>query len=409
MAKENILKTTDVNVTPRVIDLVTRFGTQWQALMDIMGIMESIEKTPGTALKQKKARVTLANNVAEGETIPYSAVTIEEIPYGEITVEKYDTGVTAEEILQDGYDVAVALKDEALMNAVRRKVMDKMYDSLKGGLLTSRQSSFRMALALAKGLVTNKFQSLGLELTEIVAFANVLDVYTYLGNENALYGAKTDFGITYIRDFLGYRTVFLCSDNEIPRGTIIATPVNNFKNYHINPSTRDLAAAGLNYRTDNVTNIIGAATTGVYGTASSEMHTLFGVDIFAEYLDGVAVVKVDAGTSFDSLTVTSAAATTTAGATKLTMSSPAFADMPADVTYYFKADATAEPSVTYKEAIDLTGWTKLTWEKSGTSGVVDNLKPTGLASADKAVVIGVNGTGQAIAKGSIASVTVKAS
>ena len=37
---------TDVNA--REIDFVTRFGMNWQALLDIIGIARPIKKTPGT-------------------------------------------------------------------------------------------------------------------------------------------------------------------------------------------------------------------------------------------------------------------------------------------------------------------------------------------------------------------------
>lgn len=70
-AKTNLTMTSDVQVTAREIDFVTRFARNWQHLRDILGIMRPIKKQPGTVLKSKTASVTLAQSVGEGEEIPY--------------------------------------------------------------------------------------------------------------------------------------------------------------------------------------------------------------------------------------------------------------------------------------------------------------------------------------------------
>ena len=66
-AKNNLTMTSDVQVTAREIDFVTRFARNWQHLRDILGIMRPIKKQPGTVLKSKTASVTLAQSVGEGE------------------------------------------------------------------------------------------------------------------------------------------------------------------------------------------------------------------------------------------------------------------------------------------------------------------------------------------------------
>ena len=65
------------NVTAREIDFVTRFGQNWDALRDILGIMNPIKKTPGTQLVAYTASVNLEDgDVDPGEVIPYSKSTI---------------------------------------------------------------------------------------------------------------------------------------------------------------------------------------------------------------------------------------------------------------------------------------------------------------------------------------------
>ena len=88
-AKNNLTMTSDVQVTAREIDFVTRFARNWQHLRDILGIMRPIKKQPGTVLKSKTASVTLAQSVGEGEEIPYSKATVVEKDYANINVEKY--------------------------------------------------------------------------------------------------------------------------------------------------------------------------------------------------------------------------------------------------------------------------------------------------------------------------------
>ena len=91
---------------------------------------------------------------------------------------------------------------------------------------------------------------------------------------------------------MGYSTVFLLSDEEIARGKVIATPVENIALYYVDPSESDFAKAGLAYRTAGETRLIGFHTQGNYNTAVSECFAIMGMTLFAEYLDGIAVVTV---------------------------------------------------------------------------------------------------------------------
>ena len=55
MAKANLIKSADVQVTARELDFVTRFEANWEHLRDILGIMRPIKKMPGAQLKSKYA------------------------------------------------------------------------------------------------------------------------------------------------------------------------------------------------------------------------------------------------------------------------------------------------------------------------------------------------------------------
>lgn len=292
MAKENSTKSANIAVTAREIDFVTRFGQNWEHLIQILGIMRPIRKAPGTVLKSKVATVTLQDGkVAEGEEIPYSVANITERDYATITIEKFAKAVTIESITNHGFDVAVAKTDKAFLNELQDNVTQRFYTYLNTGSLTDNQTTWQKALSMAKGKVVNKFKQLHLDCTEVVAFVNVLDVYEYLGDKDVTVQSK--FGFQYIQDFMGYRVVFLLSDEEIEQGKVIATPVENIVLYYVDPADSDFAKAGLVYRTAGVTPLIGFHTQGDYKTAVSESFALMGLTLFAEYLDGIAVVTVN--------------------------------------------------------------------------------------------------------------------
>ena len=294
MPKTNLTVTNDMQVEARKIDFVTRFALNWEHLMTILGIMRPIRKQPGAVLKSKKASLTLVSGaVGEGEEIPYSKANIVETPYAEMTVEKFAKAVSIESIKDHGYEVAVGMTDDAFLFELQDNVTARFYTYLNTGSLKSNESTWQRALAMAKGNVINKFKQMHRTCTEVVGFANVLDLYDYLGDANIT--VQSAFGFQYIKDFMGYKVIFLLSDGEIARGRVIATPVENIALYYVDPSESDFAKAGLVYTTDGETNLIGFHTQGNYNTAVSESFAIMGMTLFAEYLDAIAVIDVAEG------------------------------------------------------------------------------------------------------------------
>lgn len=289
--KTNLTKTANVVVAAREIDFVTRFQNNWEALREIMGIMRPIRKAPGTVLKSKSASITLQTAaVAEGDEIPYSLASVTETPYNDMTIEKYAKAVSIEAIKDHGYDAAVAMTDEAFLNELQNTVMGRFYTYLLTGTLTATYSTFQMALSMARGAVLNKFKKMNKSVTEVVGFVNIMDFYSYVGAADIT--IQTQFGLTYVSNFLGYRTIFLCSDDEIARGKVVAVPRENINLYYVDPSDSDFARAGLEYTTEGETPLIGFHTEGNYTHAVSECFAIMGLTLFAEYLDGIAVVTI---------------------------------------------------------------------------------------------------------------------
>ena len=351
-AKTNLITTNDIQVTAREIDFVTRFERNWEHLREILGIMRPIKKQPGAVLKSKYAEGTLqSGNVGEGEDIPYSKFTVKEKTYAEMTIEKYAKAVSIEAIKDHGYENAVQMTDDEFLFQLQTNVTSRFYDYLKTGTLTSTETTFQMALAMAKGRVENKFKQMHRNVTGVVGFVNILDVYEYLGAAEIT--IQNQFGFQYMKDFMGFNTIFLLSDSEIPRGQVIATPVENIVLYYVDPNESDFARAGLVYTVSGETNLIGFHTQGNYHTAVSEVFAVMGLTLFAEYIDAIAVITIDDTPTLGTLTVNSVAGTNR-GDTKLTVT-PAKENV--NNVYKYKV-ASAETTVTYGQ--NLRNWS--TWD-----------------------------------------------
>lgn len=282
------------SVTAREVDFVTRFADNWQALTDILGIVRPIKKAPGTQLVSYtvEPKTGLAEQVGEGQQIAFTEFKVTPKTYENITLEKYAKSVSAEAIAKYGAAVAIEKTDDEFLVKLQNKVLTKFYTFLATGTLTKTENTWQRALAMAKGAVLNKFSKMNKSVTDVVAFANVMDYYDYIGNRSIT--VQTYNGIQYVKDFMGYGTVLLLDEDKIPAGKVFATPVENIDLYYVDPSDSEFAKAGLVYTTDGVTNLIGFHAEGQYSTASGNSYAIMGLTLWAEYLDGIAVVTVSA-------------------------------------------------------------------------------------------------------------------
>lgn len=286
------------NVTAREIDFVSRFGTTWSALSDILGIVKPIRKQAGTRLTSYTVSVALEDgDVEAGCVIPYSKVTTVQTLSEDLKVEKYAKAVTIEDITKYGAEIAVQKSDDAFLTQLQNGVLGKFYYFLNNttGITTDTASTWQAALAKAQGLVLNKFATIQKEVTGIVGFANILDAYDYLGSANIT--VQTAFGLTYVQDFLGYKTLFLLPASQIARNTVIATAVENIDLYYIDPADSEYGQVGLNYVTAGETNLIGFKVQGDYNTAVGQSFAILGMALWAEYADAIAKVTVSSNPS----------------------------------------------------------------------------------------------------------------
>lgn len=289
----NTVTTDNFNLQARAVDLADRFDTNWDALREILGIMRPIRKAPGTRLVSYKATVTLNDSAhVEGDEVPLSSVSLEEVAHKDITLKPDRKRVTAEAVAKYGAKMAVQRTDDAFLNEIQGGILDEFYAFALTGTLNDSYDTFQMAVAMSVAMVKDKFKKMRLNYSSVVVFVNTLDVGRYQGAANITVQSKA--GIEYVKDFIGVDTMIVSS--EIPEGTVVAIPVDNIIMYYIDPSDADFQELGLEYQTGfGETNLIGVAKTAEYGRVSGETHVLHGLTLWAEYLDGIAVVTFGQG------------------------------------------------------------------------------------------------------------------
>lgn len=284
--------TTDFSVEARRNDFVTSFAQNWKALRDILGVARPIKKQPGTVLKSYNASLVLEDgNVPEAAEIPLSKAHVEEVAHAELNIKKYGKAVSIEDVDKYGEEVAIELTDDAFRSELLGEIMGEFYDfALTGTLKPAGATDFQSGVALAIGAVKNKFKSMRKDGSRVVVFVNTLDAYKYLGV--ASIGTQTQFGIEYLKSFMGAETMILAGDEEIPQGTIVAIPVNNIVDYYADPSNSAFAKMGLRYTVDADAPMLGFAIEGDYSTATGNNWAIMGHKLWAEYLDAIAVINL---------------------------------------------------------------------------------------------------------------------
>lgn len=289
----NTTKSDNFNIDPKLIDYVEQFSASWSAWTEIMGIMRPIRKVPGTRLRSYKVNVTLNDkDYIEGDEVALSSANVEEVAHKDLELTPDRMRVTAKSVKDFGPEIAVKKTRNAFLNAVRGKVMDEFYAFALTGTLTGNFDTFQMAVSMAVAKVKDKFKKMRLDGSNIVVFVNTLDVGRYQGAERIT--TQNQEGIEYLKNFLGATTMIISS--EIPEGTVLAIPADNINLYYIDPEDGDLQELGLNYYSGNSdTNIIGVAQEGVYSHLAGDTHVLYGLTLWAEYLDAIAVVTFGQG------------------------------------------------------------------------------------------------------------------
>lgn len=284
-AENNLIKRADL-ARVREVDFVNMFGYSVKKLLEALGVTRKIAKQAGTTLKSYKATGTLEDgNVAEGELIPLSHYQTKPVTYKEITLKKWRKATSAEAIIEKGFDQAVGMTTEKMLQDIQKGIRKDFFDFLLTGTGKADGATFQAALAQAWGQLQILFED---DAIQAVHFMNPLDVADYLAN--AQITMQTAFGMNYVEDFLGLGTVFF--NSSVTKGKIISTAKENIVLYYVSVNGADLGEAFV--FTSDETGLIGIHEEADYDNLTCKDTALSGLVLFAERIDGVVVSNIAA-------------------------------------------------------------------------------------------------------------------
>lgn len=263
------------------IDFVEQFGQRFRTLQELLGVQRTLPMAAGTLIKTYTSSVTLdGTQVAPGDIIPLSQVTLEDGPSHELEWDKKRKAVTMEDIQKYGFDRAVTLTDNKLINEIQKGVRTKLLTQLSTGTATATGEGLQQVMAKNWATVTAKFDE---DDVQVVSFMNPYDAGDYLGNANI--STQSAFGMTYIEDFLNNRVVFMSA--QIPEGTVYSTADGNLVAAYALMSGGQINQA-FDFTTDS-TGLIGVTHDINKQRLQAETVTAYGIELFAERLDGIVV------------------------------------------------------------------------------------------------------------------------
>lgn len=280
MAEENLIKSEDLTRV-RGIDFVYRFNDGLAKLIEALGVTRKIRKVAGTNLKAYKATGTLeSGTVGEGETIPLSKYQTEPVTFAEMKIKKWRKATTVEAISEKGYDQAVQMTTDEMLNDVQKGIKKDFFDFLATGTGVASGDTFQATLANVWGQLQVLFEDTEIES---VYFMNPLDVADYLGT--AAITMQTAFGMRYVEDFMGLGTVVF--NSTVPKGKIYGTAKENIVLYYIDVNDDDINMV-FDFEKDPL-GYIGIHEVADYDNMTAKDTVMSGVVLFAERLDGIVV------------------------------------------------------------------------------------------------------------------------
>lgn len=268
------------------IDFAEQFGQRFNTLSELLGVQRTLPMASGTVLKTYTSSVTLDGTVvAPGDIIPLSKVVLEDGPSQELAWDKKRKAVPMEDIQKYGFQKAITLTDNKLLNEIQKGVRTKLLAQLASGTGTATGVGLQAAMAQNWATVTAKFDE---DDVQIISFMNPFDAADYLGQANVT--VQNAFGMTYLEGFLNNKVVFMSA--EIPQGTVYSTADQNLIAAYALMNGGEIGQA-FDFVTDE-TGLIGITHDIDKSRLTAETITAYGVVLFAERLDGVVVGTITA-------------------------------------------------------------------------------------------------------------------
>lgn len=289
MAAETNVITTDEIKKVREIDYAASFGEGLGKFLDILGVTRRLPVTAGTVLKQLKVTGQLnTTQVDEGDIIPLSQYETTWESVGEVILNKYRKATTAEAILKGGFDQAVNETDKKMLLDVQKSVRTRLVGALDNQNGTKAYGqTLQDLLAHIWGQLQVLFED---DAVETVYFVNPLDIADYLGT--AAITTQSEFGFTYVEDFLGLGTVIVTP--LITKGKVYGTAKNNLVDYYIDARESNGLGDAFDFSTDSETGFIGIHEESNYTRMQSETVAFEGVYIFPEMAAGIVSGEIGA-------------------------------------------------------------------------------------------------------------------
>lgn len=271
---------------------VANFDADVNRLVDVLGLFGVETAVAGQTQYIYKITGTLnAAEVEEGDEVPLSKYDVTKIAVGSFDVHPYRKLTTAQSVLKNGYENAVAKADRQMVKDVQNDRLKQFFGWLKGEeykdihegteIKTATGTGLQAALVYADQTLSDSLEDKGkaADPNSYVWFLNRKDVADYLAG--ATITTQTAFGMTYLTGFAGIPGVVFLT-NKVDAGTLFVTPAENIHIYGIDFS--ELSTAGLSYQTSS-NNLIGVNHEAAYGRVSCITNVLTGMTILPEYVD----------------------------------------------------------------------------------------------------------------------------
>ena len=273
-------ETTTADLAPAIsIDFTSRISENINTLQEILGVTNMTPMAAGTLIKIYKETTTLAEQVAEGETIGLSKVTRVLADTKELTLGKYRKQVTAEAIQKYGRDRAINRTDEKLIGEIRKQIKADFFATIgKGTGTATGGSNLQQTLANVWAALQKKY--VDTDVTPVY-FVSSDDVADYIGNASIT--LQTAFGFTYVENFLGLGKAFVHPD--LTKGTVIGTVVENLNGAYVPANGGDLAESFD--LTGDESGFVGMTHQAATDNASITTLLFCSVLFYPELLDGV--------------------------------------------------------------------------------------------------------------------------
>lgn len=284
MAKlENL---TETLVKAQSIDFAEIFGKKMTTLQQMLGIERKLPMPVGSVIKTYKSKVTLQDgNVEKGDLIPLSKVEMEEAEPIELAFDKHRKAVSAEDIQKFGFERAVSMTDAELVKELQKDIRTKFFAQLDTAKGKSKGTGLQGAIAQGWGSVQTIFEDDGVNT---IVFVNPLDCADYLASANIT--IQKEFGLNYVENFLGADIAIITT--SVKKGTLYATASDNLALAYAEVSGGEINKA-FDFVTDS-TGIIGVTKDVNIQRLTAETVTLSAIALFAERLDGVIKVTIEA-------------------------------------------------------------------------------------------------------------------